>query len=115
MFNNNYLCQVMLQPNQRLEGQDHADQLSMNRPYEDSYNVSPPRNETGQDQLPTNRPHDDFEDLFPPRNEMGQDSNVKQDDVSNTPQLYPDPAADPAPTCTEPFSNFSDYLSNLSN
>ena len=91
MFNNNYLCQVMLQPNQKLEGQDHADQLSMNRP------------------------HDDFEDLFPPRNEMGQDSNVKQDDVSNTPQLYPDPAADPAPTCTEPFSNFSDYLSNLSN
>ena len=50
-----------------------------------------------------------------PRNETGQDSNVKQDDVSNTPQLYPDPAADPAPTCTEPFSNFSDYLSNLSN
>ena len=84
----------MLQPHQKLEGQDHADQLSMNRPYEDfedSYNVAPPRNE------------------------MGQDSNVKQDDVSNTPQLYPDPAADPAPTCTEPFSNFSDYLSNLSN
>ena len=91
MFNNNYLCQVMLQPNQKLEGQDHADQL------------------------PMHRPHDDFEDLFPPRNEMGQDSNVKQDEVSNTPQLYPDPAADPAPTCTEPFSNFSDYLSNLSN
>ena len=93
MFNNNYLCQVMLQPNQRLEGQDHADQL------------------------PMHRPHDDFADLFdsPPRDEMGQDSNVKQDEVSNTPQLYPDPAADPAPTCTEPFSNFSDYLSNLSN
>ena len=90
MFNNNYLCQVMLQPNQKLEGQDHADQLSMNRPYEDSYNVSPPRNETGQDQLPMNRPHDDFEDLF--------------DDVLNTLQLSP--AADPVPTCTVPYSNF---------
>ena len=67
------------------------------------YNVSPPRNETGQDQLPMNRPHDDFEDLFdfPPRNETGQDSNVKQEM-----QLSPDPAADPAPTCTVPFINF---------
>ena len=71
----------MLQPHQKLEGQDHADQL------------------------PMNRPHDDFEDLFdfPPRNETSQDTNVKQDDVLNT------------PTCTEPFSNFSDYLSNFSN
>ena len=51
----------------------------------------------------------------PPRNETGQDSNVKQDDVSNTPQLSPDPAADPAPTCTEPLSNFSDYFSNFFN
>ena len=69
------------------------------------YNASPPRNDTGQDQLPMNRPHDDFEDLFdfPPRNETSQDTNVKQDDVLNT------------PTCTEPFSNFSDYLSNFSN
>ena len=75
MFNNNYLCQVMLQPNQKLEGQDHADQLSMNRPYED------------------------FEDSY----------NL------NTPQLYPNPEADPAPTCTEPLSNFSDYFSNFFN
>ena len=49
----------------------------------------------------------------PPRNETSQDTNVKQDDVSNTPQLSP--AADPVPTHTVPFSNFSDYFSNFFN
>ena len=186
----------MLQPHQKLEGQDHADQLPMNRPHDDFIVVQEHGLDTGEDsalgkgdsgeqlaqplvvpdgqlevtgddpgplavtgsvasqledlstggvvtlpQETVDTAHGELEssaagtgldlglsfsslyrdieemDLFgfPPRNEMGQDSNVKQDEVSNTPQLYPDPAADPAPTCTEPFSNFSDYLSNLSN
>ena len=186
----------MLQPHQKLEGQDHADQLPMNRPHDDFIVVQEHGLDIGEDsalgdgdsgeqlaqplvvpdgQLEvtgddpgplavTGSVASQLEDLStggivtlpqetvytahgelessaagaglglglglsslyrtteemnhnasPPRNETGQDSNVKQDDVSNTPQLSPDPAADPAPTCTEPLSNFSDYFSNFFN